>query len=318
MSALSLFAEQPSSDPISVAALIAAYTKSLDRRKKTGGLSEEHVENCKRNLRNFQKFVGYDRLIRNCRQYDLTEWLLANPSWKSLHTKKQAVGAVLVCFAWGADDEEGQMIDRNPYRLPKSLKGVMPPPRRPALESEYLALIREGSRPLRWALFFMWWTGARTCEMREVTWCEVHFGAEPHIRLERHKTWKKTGRPRIIALNPVAAKFLLWLRGHSVGDQVFQNCDGGKWDRHTFARHLRRTARRIGLDDDSTVRNVSGYCLRHSFACAAVETGSTFEQVADQLGNSAEVVRKIYASSTREHLGYMSRVANEIADRRGN
>jgi site-specific recombinase XerC len=61
---------------------------------------------------------------------------------------------------------------------------------------------------------------------------------------------------------------------------------------------------------------LTAYCVRHSFACEAIESGDTYERVADRLGNSAEVVRKIYASHTRQHIDYLCKTAKEDAERR--
>lgn len=310
MAAVALF-QQPSSDPITVRDLILAYCTSLDRRLRTKDVTADHVANCKRDLANFQAFVGPDKLVMNCHQFDLTEWLRANPNWKSQHTRQRAVNAVIGCFRWGADDEEGQMIDRNPYRLPKILKATPPQPRRPAEEAEYRALFR-ASPVLRPALFFLWHTGARTCEMREMTWGDVFLGEFPHVRLDEHKTSRKTGKPRIIALNPVAAKFLAWLKARSKSKWVFVNADGGKWSRNSWCKRFRMTCIRAGLHG----KKLSAYCIRHTWACEAIEGGDTFERVADQLGNSAEVVRRIYASHTRQHLEYMSEAATAMAKAR--
>jgi integrase len=318
MSAIALF-QQPSSDPVTIAGLIRAYTTDLDRREKTGDLSTDHVANCKRDLRNFAEFLGDTRLVQDCRQYDLTEWLRHNDkNWKSQHTKQRAISAVVGCFRWGADDEEGAMIDKNPYRFPKILKGKPAEPRRPALESEFKALMKGGSRPLRNALFFMWHTGVRTCEMREMTWNDVNLNNpdKSYVTLEKHKNRKKTGRARLIPMEPMVHRFMVWLKRQSKSRYCFTNCDGGQWNRHTWCKHFRRHCVRLGLDADDTAKNLTAYCVRHSFACEAIESGDTYERVADRLGNSAEVVRKIYASHTRQHIDYLCKTAKEDAERR--
>lgn len=315
MSAISLWNEQ-SPDAVSVAMLIKAYLRHLKRRSLSGDVSVGHYENVEGDLRRYSAFMG-DKLVADCRQFDLTEWLKANPNWKSVHSQKRAISSVLSCFAWGADEEEGPLIDRNPYRSPKKLKGKPALPRRPALKEEYRALMLVGSLPLRKALLMLWRTGCRTCELRGMRWEDVVWGEHPHIRLEHHKTVRRTGTARIIPLSPAVVRFLRWMQKSRNTGHIFLNCDNTPWTKSAFTHHLRRYARLIGLDNGVTT-NITGYCLRHSYACAAVEGGATFEQVADQLGNSAEVVRKVYASHTRRHLGYMIEIAAKIArNRRG-
>jgi integrase len=301
------------SDHISIAAVVRAYLAHLERQTKAGAFSPDHLDNVRRDLTRFQAFVGGDKIVSACRQHDLTSWLTSNPQWKSVSTRRNAIASVVSCFAFA---EEEEMIDRCPYRRPRSLRNAVVEPRRPASVVEYLELFRNGSRPLRNALFFLWHTGARTCEMRAVRWDDIVFGAEPRIILFEHKTARKTGKPRIIALNAVVAKFLMWLKKRSKSQFVFVNCDGTPWDRHTFARHLRRTAERIGLDEGVEDR-VSAYCLRHAYTCAALVAGLTTKQVADQLGHTdTTMVERVYGSHTTGDMRYLSNVADQIQKRR--
>lgn len=304
-----LFAESPS-PRATVGAIIKRYLFSLAGRVKASTFSADHLGNNRRDLANFEAFVGSDRDVSDCRQYDLTEWLASNPGWKSVCTKRNALASVLACFRWA---EEEEIIDRCPYRRPRALRGESDKPRRPAQLAEYLCLYRAGSKSLRRALFFLWHTGARTCEMRLLTWEDLRLdGQHPHIWLERHKTFRKTGKPRVIALDPVVAKFLRWLQKRSRGRFVFTNTYGGEWDRHTFARHLRRTAQRIGMDDGVAER-ISAYCLRHSYTCNALEGGATTKQVADLLGHSdTKMVERVYGSHTARHVDYLSRTVEAV------
>lgn len=298
----------------SVSSVVASYLRYLERQNRAGAFSTDHLSMVRHYLKRFEEFVSPDKEIADCRQKNLSAWLAANETrWLSVCTQRNAVSAVLGCFRYAAE-EDSDVI--NPFHVPRSLRGATAKPRRPATKDEYLQLFRHGSRPLRWALFFLRETGARTCEMREALWTDITIEERPCIVLYTHKTHRKTGKSRTIALNSVVHRFLIWLRKRSRSPHVFTNCDGGTWDRHTFARHLRRTAERIGLDDDVAER-VTAYCLRHTFACDALDADFTTKQVADQLGHvDTKMVERVYGSHTRKNMPNLNRVADDIRRRR--
>ncbi len=298
-----------------VAQVSAAYLKHCERQNRHGAFSADHLSNTRRSLDRFLAHVGADKPALLLKQHDLSGWLDANEDrWKSYNTRRNAASAVIGAFKFAEDEE---LIDRCPFRTPRSLRGETGKPRRPATTGEYLSLFRAGSRPLRNALFFLRETGARTCEMRECLWTDITFGDQPCVTLFQHKTARKTGKSRVIALNAVVARFLLWVRRSARSSpHVFVNCDSGPWDRHTFARHLRRTAERIGLDD-GVVERVTAYCLRHTYACAALTAGFTSKEVADQLGHvDTKMVERVYGSHTGRDVGYLTRIADSIRKRR--
>jgi integrase len=295
--------------------LILAYIASLKIRVRQKALAAKYAFTSEAYLLKFATHLG-DRRVDDLQQIHLRQWLDANAKgWKSIATKKNAMNAVLNCFHWAADPEEGCLIKVSPFRMPKILRGVSSEPRRPALAEEYKRLFAAGSRQLKQALFFLWRTGARTCEMRAVRRDNVIFGATPHVRLDIHKTVKKTRKPRIIPLDAQTVKLLTFLirTGHS--DFLFVNETGGPWSDNTFCVNLRRAAAKAGLDTGKGKR-VTGYCLRHSFACAQVEAGFTTKQIADTLGNSPEMVQKVYAGSMNQNLTYLNKTINDMSDRR--
>lgn len=314
---LSLYVPEDAAGDISVAEVVAAFLDHLQRRHDAGDYSADALANARRELERFA--AAHDRPVRDCAQADLTRWLAANPQWVSAHTKSNVCTILVACFAWAADEEAGALIDRCPYKRPKILKGLPYEPRRPADHHEYVMLMRKGSRELRRALFFLRRTGARTKEMRELRWENVILdGDTPHIRLEQHKTRRKTGTCRKIGLDPATAAWFRAIRRSALDSVglVFLNTRGGGWDRHTFARHLRRTAQRIGLDA-GVERRVSAYCLRHTYACDGIEAGATTREIADQLGHTSEaMVSKVYGCHTRDREKHLSRVAGFVVTRR--
>lgn len=217
---------------------------------------------------------------------DLMRWILANPQWLSGDAKANAIAAIVGCFAWW-EDESGA---RNPFRrrrAPKFEKGS----RREAAPEEYDALAGEGSSlPFRRALWCLHnVSGIRTCEVYDLRWTDFKWAGpeKSAIVLTRHKSFRKTKKPKIIGLTPASFAFFRMLLAERIpeaGDHVFLNSKGTPWDRHTFARHLRRRAFRLGLDA-GVEKRVSAYCLRHSFATDAEEAGVPLAQAGMLMGH---------------------------------
>ncbi len=293
--------------------IVRVYLRSVARRLASGGLTKDVAEGYERDLNAFCSKFG-DTEVEKLRQHDLTEFLADHPNWKSTHTKRRVIAAVLACFRWARDEE---LIAACPYSSPRALRSLVAETRRPATDAEFRALMRVGSRPLKFALLFLYLTGCRTKEMRDLEWESVRIdGQFPHLHLAKHKTVHKTGKPRLVGLDRLAVRLLRALRRLSKSERVFVNCDGTPWTRHNFCRHLRRAAVRASLDDGAESR-VTGYCLRHSYACAGIAAGQTADQVGHQLGHaSGEMVSRIYARHVGQDLSFISGVAVQIARKR--
>jgi integrase len=242
---------------------------------------------------------------------DLVRWIIANPQWKSGHAKTNNLRHISDCFLWW-EDETGTRPPFRWRRLPKFTKET----RREATAAEYVALMRHTSTPeLRRALWCLWNVqGMRTCELRELQWTDFNWEGA-FILLRKHKTALKTGKPRLI---PLTARQLRFFRGlfrskAESAEHVFLNTQGDPWTRRSLSKHLRTTAKRIGIDEGVADR-VSAYCLRHSFATQADEAGCDQSQTAMLMGHSGpEMLRDVYSKASRkvEH----SRKAAETVER---
>jgi integrase len=312
---------------MTVAEIVTLYLKHLDSRVAADDYSAQSLDNVRRDLLLFAGKFGA-QTIDQCRQHDISSWLEQNPQWKSVDTRRRQVSTITGAFSWAAEEE---LITRSPYRRPRMLRGKTAKVRRPATHHEYVELMRNGDRPLRRVLYMLRKTGMRTCEARLLTWDEVFLdGPVPFLDLPRHKTFRHTGKSRKIGLDPSTARFLQNLKRQyeqrcncncqvcreNLFPNVFVNRDGTPWDRHTFARHLRRVAARIGLDDGVADR-VSAYCLRHSYVVDAIEAGVSTRMIADQLGHSGSgTIDAVYGSHTRQRVEHLGNVAEEINRKR--
>lgn len=295
----------PPGDP-TVAEVVGRYLEHLRCRVLLGTYAAHTLDDTARALGNFAAHFGGQR-VDQCLKADLGAWLVRNPQWRSNHTRKRCVASVVAAFSWA----EENLRTPHPYRRPRL--ELVTEPRRPMEAAEYVAVMRRASRALRRALFFLRRTGARTCEMRKLTWPMVSWEAGVAV-LDEHKTRRKSRAPRYIPLEPAVLRLLanLHRRRPPGSTHVFLNCDGQPWKTaQVFARHFRRWADRLGLPKD-----VSPYCVRHAFTVAALEGGLGERQVADALGQADTRMVSWYGRGTRAKTDHLKRVAADVARRR--
>ena len=298
----------PAAAIVTVQDVVDRYLHHLSTRLAAGDYSAHGFEDSERELRKFAAQHG-TKLLTDCRRHDLTSWLDDHPEWRSNWTKRRILTTVIRPFLWAEDEE---LIPASPYRKPKSLK-LPARPRREASAKEYVALMRHGSRALRRALFFLHRSGARTCEMREITWPMVDLGRGV-IRKDDHKTLRQqqVPVPRLIGLDEGLVRFFKnLLRQRSPGSEfVFLNSRGQPWTRHSFARHFRRYADRLGLAPD-----LVGYAVRHQYATEAIEGGVGEKELADALGHTTTRMVSYYAK-TAGKIDHLRRVAKSVKRQR--
>lgn len=281
-----------------VQSVVSAYLDHLQARRDADDLSDSSLTSNTRELGRFAETFG-NRTMPECKSADLTDFLLAQTGWKSNSTRRRVLAEILACFTWAAS--EAEIIPASPFKRPKRLR-LPVQPRREATQTEYVALMRKGSRELRLALFFLRRSGARPCEMREADWSDVSWD-EGVIRLYRHKTHRITGQARMIGLEPCLLRLLRNLHARAETKPIFTNCHGKRWTANALGLHLRRTLQRLGIDPGAGKR-VTAYCLRHSWTTSAIEAGIGERQVADQLGQKGTQLVGYYskAAGKAKHL----------------
>lgn len=301
-----------------VGELIDQYLRHLEARVAVGDYSAASLARVRRYLMSFAAFQSAGVVVADvppdeCSQLLFTSWLTANlDRWSKGSTRLDAMGSVLSCFNWLA---EQSLLMPNPFHRPKNIQAVKVP-RTPMEPSHYVAVMRQamasgtrhrGSRPLRRALMFLWRTGARTCEMFAVQWHDIRWD-ECVIRLDRHKTFHKTGRARQIPFGPKVRRLLrrLYERRQPGQDYVFLNNSGTPWDKDTWSRHFARYARPAGVPKD-----VTAYCTRHGFAVSLVKKGIATKSISDVMGHAdTRMVERVYAHATSAETQHLKAVAD--------
>lgn len=308
---------------LTVGAVIRSYLDQKTIEYHDGVIVKSSYDRLIRYLGSFGKMYGH-QVMERCRRSDPVTWIAAHPTWRSPHTRLDALGAVVACFRWA---ENEPLIEKSPYRRPAK-QWANPKPRAAITEAEYLAVMQEAKkyrcistklrgRPSRFAfrrtLWFLWQTGARTCESREADWSQLDWECGA-LMMTDHKTSKITATDRLIPLSKLALRYLRWLwrsRGCPEHGIIFLNGRGRPWTRVTFGKHFRAYAERAGVRDE-----VSAYSLRHGFCCRALEAGVGERQVADLMGHSSCRYISYYGRSLRGKVSYLRASLGQIGIRR--
>jgi len=277
--------------------VIRAYLDDLKLRESLGRVTPEHAGNHRRSLANFLAIIG-DRTAAQLVQHDLTRWLAANPSWRSPETRRNNLAAVLACFNWA--DEEG-ILRPTPYRKTRRLKEPRKT-RRDATDAEAATVWEFASPALRRVILLIDATGMRTCEVRGLRWDQIDL-ARRVIRLDRHKTRRHTGKPRIIGFDQKLADIIAsWRRE---GELVCLSEEGRPWTKNNLDQCFARLRRRLCLPDDLKL-----YGFRHRFSTQCRRGGTSMDDVAELMGHTDARMTRAYTHVS----GDAERIA-EIAHR---
>lgn len=245
-------------------------------------------------------------------------------------------------WAWG----EARWAD-NVRRYSKKPGAPGPEPRgiKPTV-SRRGALKRRFDRVFVLMLRFQRLTGCRPGEACGLEWSEVSPPPpsdpverwEPRtitVKPERVKTRKQTTRARKIHVTPPVARLLraierlpgrhdvyvfTHMRGTGAADRGYLSPEAGEpWPDGSAASAkvaiLRRAAIAAGVEGVEAVgpTKLIAYANRHAYASEGSSLGFSDEQIAEQLGNTPEVLRRVYSHSVDREAE--SR-AHDIAERR--
>ncbi len=247
----------------------------------------------------FIQLHGKVRLVRLRKQH-VRAWLAEkgyNPT-----SANRAVGALKRAFNWAVEEEH---IPRNPLahvRKPKSLvrdRTLTP-------EERHLILGSIRGPSFRTFVNAMTLTGCRPGEVARVTAEDVDLERGLWI-LKKHKTAKKTGKPRLVYLCPEALELTRLLMAENPMGALFLNSRKKPWTRNAVRIRFRNLRKR-----HPELQGIVAYSYRSSFATDALEGGVPDATVAALLGHTnTNTLHKHYArlSGRLDHLKNAAAVA---------
>lgn len=243
-------------------------------------------------LKMFAANFGENKVI-DCKPYEIEDWLSAQPGIKSDWTRSRWIASI--CGVFNAAARLG-VVDRNPFQGVARTRGGEG---RDLTEEEFQKAYKRATPAFRRFMMFLRQTGARPGEAKRLTTRHVDIENRVCI-LAEHKTAKKTGRPRRIYLNEVAAEILAPLLDQAAPDNVlFRNSLGRAWRSNSLEKNWRKLRLRANLPKDAKL-----YGCRHMFGTNAILNGVDTMTAATLLGHSglATVTRYVHLADKAEHL----------------
>ncbi len=133
-------------------------------------------------------------------------------------------------------------------------------------------------------------TGCRPfSEAARITADDIQFD-HGRVVLHRHKTRKKTGKPRVIYATEAAIELLKRLVEEHPAGPVFTNRFGNGWSKNNAGKYIARVCKKLGIE------GVTLYNLRTTYISNALVNGVPIEVVAALCGNSPQVIHQHYNS----------------------
>jgi integrase len=226
--------------------------------------------------------------------FHLTAWLDAHPGWKA--ARRRAAVVVKRAFAWA---KRQGLTTANPFAEVQVQRGgrrdrVLTTDER----KQILAAIKD--QRFRDFVFAMQETGCRPGEVAKVTAADADLELGVWV-LKKHKTAKKTGKPRVIYLTPAMVELTRRLAAEFPEGPIFR---GPRGDRPFTRNGVRCRFRRL-REKLPHLKGVVAYSYRHSYATDALERGVGVAQVAELMGHTdTEMVMRHYSKLSQrvQHL----------------
>jgi integrase len=237
----------------------------------------------------------YGRLVvADLKPFHMTRWLDAHPGWND-GGRRCAITSVKRAFNWACD--EG-LLRENPFRKVRKPK-VKSRDRilTPAERSEVVTTAK-GQAFLDF-VFALQETGCRPGEIAMVTAENVNLETGVWV-LPKHKTVRKTGKPRVVYLTPAMVELCRRLIENYPTGPLFRNRLGKPWTPNAIRCRFRRLRQKL-----PHLKDVVSYTYRHSFVTDALEKGVGVVEVAELIGDKGtDMVMKHYQhlNQRREHL----------------
>jgi integrase len=244
--------------------------------------------------------------VQELEPFHVNRWLKKHPTWGP---STQHMVLTIVKAALNFAVTEGH-IDHNPIR---SIRMPTPEVRDRILTPTERAQIFGHVEELCFADFLtaLQESGARPGEVAKLTPEDVNLELGVWV-LKRHKTRKKTSRPRVVYLTPVLlALTKRLLESTRPGQVLFRNRKGNPWTRNSLYYRFQTLRKQFPHLED-----VVPYTFRATFATDALEAGVPEASVSELLGHKdTRMLHRHYARLSKKvaHL----RAAAEQATRRG-
>ena len=119
---------------------------------------------------------------------------------------------------------------------------------------------------------------------------------------KRHKTVKKTHKPRVVMLTPPMIELCRQLVVKHPDGALFHNSRGKPWTRNAIRCRFRRLPHKLGLE-----AGVVAYAYRHTFTTEGLEAGVPIATMAELLGHTAAIM-------ISDHYGHLDQKSDHLRE----
>ncbi len=255
-----------------------------------------------KNLLNpFNRLFGRLR-VNQLRKKHVKRWI-AKSGYNPTSANK-AIGAVKAAFNWAVEEEH---IPENPIahvRKPKPLvrdRVLLP-------EERQLILTSIRGKSFRFFVNAMTLTGCRPGEIAKLR-AEDYDESRGLWVLNKHKTKKKTGKPRLIYLCPEAVELTKSLIAACPDDgPIFRNSRMKPWTNNAIRSRFRNLRKKY-----AQLKGVIAYSYRASFATDALEAGIPDASVAALLGHTTTATLHKFYNRLSQKTGHLKDAATKAS-----
>jgi integrase len=250
-------------------------------------------------LKSFVKF----KKVRTMRPERVTvqlveDWLDAHPKWKN--SRRHAILCVLSAFNWAV---KRKLLSSNPatgIEIPSQGRVLT------YLTKEQRKTIFEASKAQSFKdlLTALEQTGCRPGEASSVEAKHINLELGVWV-LPKHKTAKKTGKPRTVYLNPAMLELSRTLMAKNPEGPIFRNHRKKPWNRNAIRCRFRVLRKRF-----PEFGHFTSYSYRRAFITDALVNGVEIAKVAELVGTSINMVMRHY-SQLQERTAHMREMASK-------
>jgi integrase len=229
--------------------------------------------------------------------HHLTEWIAAHPTWKG--AKRHAKSVVKRAFSWALG--EG-LVSKSPFadvvvgKVGKRTRILSKDER-----EQILGVIRE--QRFREFVVALQETGCRPGEVATVTAADADLTLGVWV-LKKHKTAKKTGKPRVVYLTPTMVDLTRRLIVQFPTGPLFRGRRGQPLTRQAIRLRFRNLRSKL-----PKLEHFCAYSYRHTYCTDALVNGVGIAHVAELMGHtSTEMVASVY-SKLSQQIAHMREAA---------
>jgi integrase len=293
-----------------VVALISRYLDWMQSAVSKGQLSESSMSRRLCYLVDFAKTIEPTLHVHDLRVHHVNDWLTKKTTW-NVNTQYYAGVAVKRVFNWCRT--EGR-IDKNPLENLKLEKGES---RDFLVDADTLRKLLEGSsdtkygRPhviaFRTLLTVLSLSGCRPGEVASV---QVEDWHDDRWIIKKHKTAKKTRKPRVVYLCPCLRTLTRIAAGDRKKGPLFMAAYGEAWTYAKMRRRFERLRKRVGVDPKCVL-----YSFRHTSITNALKASVDVSTVAELHGTSIQMIQSSYGHLC-QHQKHLVKAAHTMAKAR--